>query len=63
MINWNGLIVGLSSITLGLIGLVVKSNVKDDSKNSLTSAQLKWGTYSLLAAGVFLVFWSILSEE
>ncbi len=62
MMNWNTLITGLMSLVLGLIGLIIKSNLKESQRGSMTSAQVITGTYALLGAGIFLIIWSLFSE-
>jgi len=62
MMSWNTLVTGLISLLFGLIGLIIKSNLKEDQKGSITSAHVITGTYALLGAGIFLIIWSLFSE-
>ena len=63
MVNWDTLILGLIFFVLGLIGLVIKSNVKEDQKYSLTGTQVTIGTYALLVCGTGLIILSFLSSD
>jgi hypothetical protein len=60
--NWDALILGLVSLLFGLIGLIIKSNLKEEQKGSITTAHVLTGTYSLLGAGIFFIIWSFFSE-
>jgi hypothetical protein len=60
--NVDILIIGLIALILGLIGLAIKSNMKEYPHKSYTGAKFLWSSYLLLGVGSFLIIWSFFSE-
>jgi hypothetical protein len=56
------LITGLIALVLGLVCLLIKSNMKEYPNKSYTGANFLWSMYALLTGGIFLIIWSFFSE-
>jgi len=57
--NIDTLIFGLICLLLGLFGLMIKSNVEENDKYTLTKVKVILGTFSLLICGVLLIILSL----
>jgi hypothetical protein len=60
--KWDELMIGLIFLILGLIGLTNKPKLRKDQRKQLSESQFIIGSYAVLAAGIFLIIWSVLSE-
>lgn len=62
IMNFDVLITGLIALGLGLVGLIIKSNMNEYPHKSYTGAKFLWSVYLLLAGGSGLIIWSFFFE-
>jgi hypothetical protein len=63
MIGWNTLLKGVIILCLGLFFFVLKSNVKEPERSSMTGVGVIFGAYALTIMGLFLVILAFFPDD